>query len=252
MTHRAAIAVLLFTYSAIVTAQEQNGKIVFYRESHFMDFDYKPLLYCDGFELARMFNGSYLEVVAQPGQHACVAESTQGPPTRIDIVPGAVAYLRVVITPTVKRHAVLTASNEEEYKRQKKLARIATAESDSIQPLVPAAPPPQVARTNVDSGELSAKVAEPEVVFHPRVGGVTYPKCVFCTNPKYPQQARHAKIEGTVEVTAIVGVVGKAHNIQIVKALGQGLDEQAVNAIQSWRFQPAVGPDGEPVAVVVP
>ena len=252
MTHRAAIAVLLFTCCASVTAQEQNGKIVFYRESHFIDFDYKLQLFCDGFELARMVNGSYLEVVAQPGRHECVAESTQGPATMIDIVPGGIAYLRVVITPTVKRHAMLTASNQEEYKRQKKLARIATAESDSLQPLVPAVPPPPIARTNPDSRELSARGAEPEVVFHPGSGGVTYPKCIYCTDPKYTPQALHAKINGTLELTAIVGVDGKAHKIEIVKGLGQGLDEQAVIAIQSWRFQPAVGPNGEPVAVVVP
>jgi TonB family protein len=252
MTRRAAIAILLFTCCASVTAQEQNGKIVFYRESHFMDFDYKSLLFCDGFELARMVNGGYLEVAAQPGRHECVAESAQGPATMIEIVPGGIAYLRVAITPTVKRHAVLTASNEEEFRRHKKLARIATAESDSVQPLAPAVPPPPIAGTSPDSRELSAKVAEPEVVFHPGVDGVTYPKCIYCTDPKYTPQARHAKINGTVELTAIVGVDGKAHNTEIVKALGQGLDEQAVIAIQSWRFQPAVGPNGEPVAVVVP
>jgi TonB family protein len=162
----------------------------------------------------------------------------------------------VVITPTVKRHAVLTASDEEEYKKQKRLARITTAELDSVQPLLPVGPVPPIALARTNGYEPPANGAalldqDPDIA-HPGVGGVAYPMCNYCPDPQYTEQARRAKLNGTVELKAIVGVDGKAHNIEIVKALGKGLDEQAVNAVQAWRFKPAIGPNGDPVPVAVP
>jgi TonB family protein len=252
MAFKAATAILVLTLSASANAQEQNGKIVFYRESHFLNNDFKPPLFCDGVELARMLSGSYLEVIAQPGRHECVAESPQGPATTIEIVSGGIAYQRVVITSTVKRHAVLTASSEEEYRKQKNLTRIATAVSDSVQPLVPVDPAPPIAPTNPDRQARLAKVTEPEGVFQPGVNGVTFPRCVYCPDPPYTPQARAAKLNGTVELKVVIGANGTVRNIEIVKGPGKGLDEEAVFAIQRWRFQPAVGPNGEPVAVIVP
>jgi protein TonB len=38
----------------------------------------------------------------------------------------------------------------------------------------------------------------------------------------------------------------------VVKGPGLGLEEKAVEAVKQWRFKPALGPSGKPVAVVVP
>ena len=38
----------------------------------------------------------------------------------------------------------------------------------------------------------------------------------------------------------------------MLKKIGHGIDQKAVEALKSWRFQPANGPDGYPVAAVVP
>lgn len=252
MTYKIAVVILLFACCAGANPQGQNGKIVFWRESQFLDADYKPPLFCDGFELGRMKSGGYMEVVAQPGRHECVAESAQGPETTIEVEPGGVAYERIVITPTVKRHAVLTTSDEAEYGKQKKLARISTGELDSVQPLVANGLAPPAARANPDSQESSATNAEPEIIYKPGANGVGYPRCVYCPDPKYTPQARAAKLEGTVELNAIIGADGTGRNIEVVKGIGKGLDDQAVLAIQRWRFQPAGGPNGDPVPVAVP
>jgi TonB family protein len=45
-----------------------------------------------------------------------------------------------------------------------------------------------------------------------------------------------------------VGADGLAHNIQVVRGLGLGLDEKAVEAVQQWTFKPGMK-DGEPVPV---
>ena len=47
----------------------------------------------------------------------------------------------------------------------------------------------------------------------------------------------------------IVTAEGDASNIRVKRSLGYGLDEKAVKAVESWRFAPAVGPNGKPVSV---
>jgi TonB family protein len=45
-----------------------------------------------------------------------------------------------------------------------------------------------------------------------------------------------------------IGEDGLAHNIQVVRGLGLGLDEKAVQAIQQWIFKPGMK-DGQAVPV---
>jgi protein TonB len=50
-------------------------------------------------------------------------------------------------------------------------------------------------------------------------------------------------------VSVEVGADGLAHNTQVVKGMGLGLDEQALTAIEQWRFEPGMK-DGAPVNVL--
>ncbi len=84
-----------------------------------------------------------------------------------------------------------------------------------------------------------------------RIGGnVSAPICIFCPDPEYSEEARKAKYQGVVVLWVIVGGDGRIipESIRIVKALGMGLDEQAVRAVQQWRFTPAQR-FGKPVPV---
>jgi TonB family protein len=80
-------------------------------------------------------------------------------------------------------------------------------------------------------------------------GGIGRPICASCPQPSYSDQARDKKISGTVVLHLIVTPEGRAANVQVRRSLGYGLDEKAVEAIQAWRFNPAVGADGKPVPV---
>jgi TonB family protein len=51
---------------------------------------------------------------------------------------------------------------------------------------------------------------------------------------------------------AVITADGRATNIRVAKGLGMGLDEKAIEAVRTWRFRPAVGPDGKAAAVSTP
>lgn len=78
--------------------------------------------------------------------------------------------------------------------------------------------------------------------------GVIAPKVLYKVDPKYTQDARTAKIEGTVVMDLEVHPDGRAHNLHIDRPLEPGLDQSAMDAVSAWRFQPATK-NGRPVAV---
>jgi periplasmic protein TonB len=83
-------------------------------------------------------------------------------------------------------------------------------------------------------------------------GGYGTPGCLYCPKPEFSEEAMKAKYQGTVVLMAVITADGRAINITVAKGLGLGLDEKAVEAVRTWRFTPARGPDGRPTAVSVP
>jgi TonB family protein len=84
------------------------------------------------------------------------------------------------------------------------------------------------------------------------IGGTTTPSCIHCPPPNYTEEARAAKYQGVVVLQVTVTAEGRATNIAILKAPGKGLEARAVEAVRDWKFKPAVGPDRNPVSVIVP
>lgn len=81
-------------------------------------------------------------------------------------------------------------------------------------------------------------------------GGVAPPRIKFQTEPEFSEEARKAKHQGTVVVRATVGQDGKIHDPHVVRSLGLGLDEKAIESVNQWLFEPAIK-DGRKVAVYV-
>ncbi len=79
-------------------------------------------------------------------------------------------------------------------------------------------------------------------------GGVSQPILVKKVEPEYSEEARKAKFQGTVVLSIIVDEGGMPRQIRVARALGLGLDEKAIDAVQKWRFRPAYK-DGKAVAV---
>ena len=75
--------------------------------------------------------------------------------------------------------------------------------------------------------------------------GVTPPEVVKKKNPKYTREARDAELEGLVMVEVDIGPDGRVHDARVLRPLGMGLDERAVDAVKKWKFKPAMK-DGHP------
>lgn len=80
-------------------------------------------------------------------------------------------------------------------------------------------------------------------------GGYGTPQCLYCPRADYSDEAMKVKIQGVVELMAVITADGRVTDIHVVKGLGYGLDENAVKAARTWRLRPALGPDGKPSAV---
>ncbi len=81
--------------------------------------------------------------------------------------------------------------------------------------------------------------------------GTTMPKCVQCPDPSYTDTARSAHLTGVVHLSVLITGQGTVEGIRVTRQLEQSLDQAALNAVKTWRFDPAKGLDGNPVPVRV-
>ena len=79
-------------------------------------------------------------------------------------------------------------------------------------------------------------------------GGVSAPRLTHSVQPDFTNQARQAKRQGVVGIELIVDRNGDPEDIHVIHHLGMGLDQKAVEAVQQYRFKPAMY-HGHPVAV---
>jgi TonB family protein len=99
--------------------------------------------------------------------------------------------------------------------------------------------------------ELMRKYAEAQrqlelVATRPTTG----PRVISRREPEYTDEARRAKLEGKVELWVTVGADGRTREIEVIRGLGAGLDEKAIEAVKQWRFQPATH-QGNPVDAII-
>lgn len=82
--------------------------------------------------------------------------------------------------------------------------------------------------------------------------GVELPRVIREVKPQYTAEAMRAKIQGVVELEAVVLPDGSVGQISISRSLDRtfGLDAKAIEAVRQWRFVPGTR-FGNPVAVLV-
>ncbi len=71
---------------------------------------------------------------------------------------------------------------------------------------------------------------------YPISQSVSYPRLVFKVEPSYTEEALESKVSGIVLVSLAVGADGTPRNMKVVRGLGHGLDEKAIEAVGRWHF----------------
>ena len=79
-------------------------------------------------------------------------------------------------------------------------------------------------------------------------GGVSAPQVIFQVEPEFSEEARKAKVAGNVLVNLWVDTNGNPSHVHVIRGVGMGLDEKAVEAVKQYRFKPAME-NGKPVLV---
>jgi protein TonB len=64
------------------------------------------------------------------------------------------------------------------------------------------------------------------------------PRPIYSPDPEFSEEARKAKYQGTCTLMIVVSPDGRPINIRVVSSLGMGLDEKAIEAVKTWRFEP--------------
>ena len=87
-------------------------------------------------------------------------------------------------------------------------------------------------------------------IYHAGEDGVTPPSVAHKVDPSYTEEAKEAKIQGTVGLSLVVNSQGRADDVKVTQSLETGLDLNAVAAVSQWLFKPGTK-DGQPVDVAV-
>lgn len=79
-------------------------------------------------------------------------------------------------------------------------------------------------------------------------GGVSAPVLIYSVEPEFSEEARKAKVAGNVLVNLWVDTNGNPSHVHVIRGVGMGLDEKAVEAVKQYKFKPAME-NGKPVLV---
>ena len=79
-------------------------------------------------------------------------------------------------------------------------------------------------------------------------GEISAPVKVYFPRPCYTEEARQARLQGVVVLQVVVRSDGSVGEIEVLKHLGLGLTESAVETVRTWGFEPATL-DGDPIPV---
>lgn len=108
--------------------------------------------------------------------------------------------------------------------------------------VIPAAPPAPPAPPAPDP------VVEDEPTLVRLGANMARPSRIHFVEPRYTEAARRIKVQGAVILDAVIDENGVVKDIKVLKSLGFGLTDAAVDAVSQWRYEPT-RINGRPVAV---
>lgn len=69
--------------------------------------------------------------------------------------------------------------------------------------------------------------------------GIVPPTLLRRIVPAYTEAARRGHLQGVVLLKGVIGTDGAVTNVRLLRGLGLGLDENAIEAVRQWRYAPA-------------
>ncbi len=85
-----------------------------------------------------------------------------------------------------------------------------------------------------------------------QVGGrISSPILIYQPEAEFSDEARRAKYQGVCLISVIVDAQGNPQDVRVIRALGMGLDEKAMEAVRKYKFKPAMKDGKTPVPVQV-
>jgi TonB family protein len=105
----------------------------------------------------------------------------------------------------------------------------------------------QLPNTTSYSGSWMIWFAERQQIVG-RIGGLSAPVPLRKVDPKYIASAVEDRVEGKVRLAAIIRIDGHVDSVKLLQPLDDRLDHSAEEAIDKWRFEPALR-NGQPVEV---
>jgi protein TonB len=71
-------------------------------------------------------------------------------------------------------------------------------------------------------------------------GGVSAPQVIHSVEPEFTDDARKANYQGNVSIKLIVDSQGNPQDVRLASHLGMGLDQKAIEAVNQYKFKPAM------------
>ncbi len=85
-----------------------------------------------------------------------------------------------------------------------------------------------------------------------KIGGrIGAPFVIHSVAAQYTDEARRANYQGVCLIGLIVNAQGNPVNVHVVRPLGMGLDQKAIEAVRQYKFRPAMKDRKTPVPVMV-
>lgn len=110
---------------------------------------------------------------------------------------------------------------------------------------------------NTMYGKTADKAVKPEEVkayaapkYMPAYQVDSQPEVAAEFKAQYPEEARRAEIEGSVLLKVTIDTEGRVVDVKVIRGVGYGLDQAAVDALKRFKFKPAVK-SGEAVSTTI-
>lgn len=88
--------------------------------------------------------------------------------------------------------------------------------------------------------------------YFPGMDGISQPKCIFCPNPDYTDEARRNGAQGSVILSVLLDERGMIKDVRLVSSSDDSMTKQCLDILKKWRMKPSEDANGNSVPIRAP